>query len=145
MCLTDVFCVWTPSSVNMFVCIFLSDQSFSQPSPASAPIPPKPLHTQSEHQTCVVLVVMFYPGWSILVRCTSLPAGHSLMTAGLVSYLCISLPSCHVAPETRWRPPPGFKANWLNVRGLNFRSLTKGDEISSWSFCHPLVTALLLC
>lgn len=69
VCLTDVFCVWTPSSVNMFVCIFLSDQSFSQPSPASAPIPPKPPHTQSEHHTCVVLVVMFY-----------IPAGRSSST-----------------------------------------------------------------
>lgn len=69
VCLTDLFCVWTPSSVNMFVCIFLSDQSFSQPSPASAPIPPKPPHTQSEHHTCVVLVAMFY-----------IPAGRSSST-----------------------------------------------------------------
>lgn len=53
VCLTDcvcvkhrlllyVFCVWTSSPVNMFVCILLSDQSFSQPSPASAPHPPPP-------------------------------------------------------------------------------------------------------
>lgn len=145
MCLTDVFCVWTPSSVNMFVCIFLSDQSFSQPSPASAPIPPKP-PTPSQNITPASSSSPCFISRLVDPLPLYIPSSWTLSDdAGLVSYLCISLPSCHVAPETRWRPPPGFKANWLNVRGLNFRSLTKGDEICSWSFCHPLVTALLLC
>lgn len=66
VCLTDcvcvlkhwwllyVFCVWTSSPVNMFVCILLSDQSFSQPSPSLSP---------HKHKTCIAAA--FYSArWS---------------------------------------------------------------------------------
>lgn len=145
-------CVWRTCSVCglhllltclcVFFCQTRVSHSQARPQPPSPPNPPTPsqnITPASSSSPCFI---------SRLVDPLPLyiPSSWTLSDdAGLVSYLCISLPSCHVAPETRWRPPPGFKANWLNVRGLNFRSLTKGDEICSWSFCHPLVTALLLC
>lgn len=145
-------CVWRTCSVCglhllltclcVFFCQTRVSHSQARPQPPSPPNPPTPsqnITPASSSSSCFI---------SRLVDPLPLyiPSSWTLSDdAGLVSYLCISLPSCHVAPETRWRPPPGFKANWLNVRGLDFRSLTKGDEICSWSFCHPLVTALLLC
>lgn len=144
-----MFCVWTSSPVNMFVCILLSDQSFSQPSPASAPTNIKPAssarfipHAEAAARSTSVArrEEAQRPSTGLYIRDRGRPASLQLdpvydplvwcRTVKSRCHFCISVLTSLIAPKQDGLHPRASlcETNWLHTCGL------PDESRSCWSY-----------
>lgn len=157
-----VFCVWTSSPVNMFVCILLVRPEFLTAKPSPSP-PPR--------QRCSVCFFFFFyrtiSCWSSSVEkitelyckrvktkktfpwivflwqrkldplCWPFPAAlvsHTLVVASARCRYLLFRAHKPYGANKRWPPSPSFLTNWLNVCGL----LADERKHIDWVVCSPL-------